>query len=405
MRCLESFLSLIAALNQTSCRGRDGWFNFQLLRFNPHTPISFELSEKELLRKPFYMSIVVLLSVFGTPSALMYGGLNVVRNLTEVGLGTHKLINANNVSDLREAFSGPNLNENAKIVFYSDLPNAELCALFIKIGAPMVLFLDNFDDIVTYISASREMSLPESVRLASRSICALEAVIRSDLVLKIDSRAYHRRLVDVIGDIGEFFKARLKPEDVTRIAMTLGVRNSGPFYLSDYLFRTDPKALSPGKGIERLAVEERRLVDTLAQGYSAIAAGRSFTRMDWPISMLIDSNPSGEVFSGRIELLGPARFLAYGPYLHLTPGRWRADIEFEISDNLSGNQLYVDAYAGDILCVVTAHLPADGNYMFQISFTITDPLEPVQLRFQSLSGAIEGVINLDRIGLSLVEIT
>jgi hypothetical protein len=166
----------------------------------------------------------VLLSVFGTPSALMYGGLNVVRNLTEVGLGAHKLINANNANDLREAFSGPKLGENAKVVFYSDLPSAELCALFIKTAAPIVLFLDNFQDVVTYISSSREMSLSESIRLASRSICALEAIIRSDLVLKIDSRAYRRPLTDVIGEISEFFGTRLTSEKVTQIAATLGAK-------------------------------------------------------------------------------------------------------------------------------------------------------------------------------------
>lgn len=119
--------------------------------------------------------------------------------------------------------------------------------------------------------------------------------------------------------------------------------------------------------------------------------------------MLIDSSAPDKVFSGPVELLGPARFLAYGPYLHLTSGRWRADIEFEISDNLSGNHLYVDAYAGDILAVVTTPLPASGSFRLPISFTITDPLEPVQLRFQSLSGSIEGVICLDRISLSLIE--
>lgn len=344
----------------------------------------------------------MLLSVFGTPSALLYGGLNIVRNLTEIGLGAHKLINANNITDLREAFSETRSAGNAKIVFYSDLPSAELSSLFIKTTAPMLLFLDNFQDVVTYLSATRNMNLSESIRLASRSICALEKVIRSDLVLKIDSRAYRRPLADIIGEIGQFYNAHLTTEQTAQIATSLGAKDLSRFSLSDYLFQTFPKALPPGKGSERLAIDDQRLVDQLAKSYSAISAGRPLGRMDWPINMLIDSSGADKIFSGKIELVGPARFLAYGPYLHLTPGQWRADVEFEISDNLSGNLLYVDAYAGDILAVVTTPLPPNGRYQLQISFEIADPLEPVQLRFQSLSGSIEGVISLNRISLSLI---
>jgi hypothetical protein len=333
----------------------------------------------------------------------MYGGLNVVRNLTEIGLGTHRLINANNTTELREAFLGLRLIEDPKAVFYSDLPSAELSALFIKTAAPILLFLDDFQDVVTYVSETRNMSLLESIRLASRSICSLQEVIRSDLVLKIDCKAYRRPLTDIIGEIGEFFNARLTSEKTARIAASLGAKDTTQFNFSDYLFQTFPKALPPGKGSERFSINDRRLVDQIAKSYSAICAGRPLGGMDWPINMLIDSSAPDRIFSGRIELVGPARFLAYGPYLHLTPGQWRADIEFEISDNLSGNVLYVDAYASVILAVVTAPLPANGRYRLCISFAIIDPLEPVQLRFQSLSGAIEGVIRLDRITLSLIK--
>src|SRR5262245_5063744 len=131
----------------------------------------------------------MLLSVFGTPSALMYGGLNIVRNLVEVGTGPHKLVNANSTDDLRKTLSEHGLGNGARAVFYSDLPDADLCALFIKMRAPMVLFMDGFDDVVGYVNRSREMGLSDSIRLASRSICALEPLIRSDVVVKFDSRA------------------------------------------------------------------------------------------------------------------------------------------------------------------------------------------------------------------------
>jgi hypothetical protein len=116
--------------------------------------------------------------------------------------------------------------------------------------------------------------------------------------------------------------------------------------------------------------------------------------MDWPVSLFKGSDNPAAPFAGRVELLGPARIIAYGPYLHLTAGQWQAKVVFEVADNHSGNQLCVDVYAEEILSVITAQLPAQGTYTFQIGFEISNPAKPVELRFHILSGAIEGVFTL-----------
>jgi hypothetical protein len=336
----------------------------------------------------------MLLSVFGTPSALMYGGLNLVRNLVELGIGAHKLVNANSTVDLRKTFAELALGQDARAVFYSDLPDADLCALFIKARAPMVVFMDGFDDVVAYVSKSRSMSVPESIRLASRSLCALEPLLRSDMVLKFNPRAYRSPLKDLVLALVAFFELALLGEKVDQIVSSLIGEGNAQARLSDYLYRTFPDAGPPGTAIHKLPPDDRRLVGQLGTAYSAIAAGHSFDRMDWPIGMYMSSDHPNAPFPGRIEMLGPARFLAYGPYLHLTAGQWQAKIVFEIAENLSGNQLYVDVYAGEILSVITTPLPVHGTYTFTIGFEIANPLEPVQLRFQTLSGAIEGVFTL-----------
>jgi len=337
----------------------------------------------------------MLLNVFGTPSALMYGGLNLVRNFTDLELGSHKLANANTTSEFRNAVSqvGPN---DARVVFYSDLPDPDLCALFIKARAPIVLFVDDFDDVVGYLRASREMSLHDGVRLASRSFCALEPFIRSDLALKLGPKAYARGLQDILADIGTFFGRPLPQKQKEVVARSLVDRREKPTFF-DYLVQAFPHASKPGAALLKMHTEEQRLVRQLSQAYSAIANGRNLNGMDWPIGMLMDSATAGGPFSGRVELLGPARFLAYGPYLHLTPGNWLADVVFEIKENYSGNILYADVYSGEILSVVTTPLPLEGTYKFRIYFQISNALEPVQLRFQTLSGAIEGVIVLNHI--------
>jgi hypothetical protein len=344
----------------------------------------------------------MLLSVFGTPSALMYGGLNVVRNLVELGIGAHKLVNANSTVDLRKTFAEIGVGHDARTVFYSDLPDVDLCTLFIKTRAPMIVFMDAFDDVVAYVSRSRAMNVSESIRLASRSLCALEPLLRSDVVLKFNTRAYRSPLKDLVPAVGAFFELALPAAKVDEIVSSLFGEGGPQARLSDYLYHSFPDATPPGTAIHKLAPDDRRLVSQLGSAYSAIAAGRPFDRMDWPVGLYMSSDHPDGPFPGRVELVGPSRFIAYGPYLHLTAGQWQATVVLELADNLSGNQLYVDVYAGEILSVITTELPAQGTFTFQIGFEITNPLEPVQLRFQIQAGAIEGVFTLNSTRLERV---
>jgi hypothetical protein len=289
-----------------------------------------------------------------------------------------------------------------QLVLSSDFPDADLCALFIKMRAPIVLFIDGFDDVVSYVSKTHAMSLSNSLRLCSRSICALEPLIRENAVLKFDSRAYRRPLKDIVLAIGTFFDVALPEAKIDQVISILAGERGAQSTLSDYLLAVFPHATPPGKSIRGLAAEDRRLVGQVASAYSAIAAGHPLEEMDWPISLFLNLDYPVAPFPGRVELLGPARFIAYGPYLHLSVGQWQATVVFEIAQNHSGNQLCVDAFSGEVLSVVTTQLPPQGTYTFQIGFQISDSARPVELRFQILSGAIEGVFTLNRASLKRV---
>lgn len=341
----------------------------------------------------------MLLSTFGTPSALMYGGLNIVRNLVEVGIGPHKLAYANTTADLRKVLAEIGSAPDVQVILSSDFPEAELCALFIRTRAPIVLFIDGFDDVVNYVSKTHEMSLANSLRLSSRSICALEPLVQESAVLRFDSRAYNLPLKDIVLTIGAFFELALPEAKVDQIVSILAGKHGGQSTLSDYLFNTFPHATPPGHAIRRLTVEDRQLVSQLTSAYSTIAAGQALEKMAWPISLFLNREYPVAPFPGRVELVGPARFIAYGPYLHLTVGQWQATIVFEIAQNYSGNALCADAFSGDVLSVVTAQLPIQGTYKFQLNFEISDSAKPVELRFQILSGAIEGILTLNSVSM------
>ncbi len=105
---------------------------------------------------------------------------------------------------------------------------------------------------------------------------------------------------------------------------------------------------------------------------------------------------------GSIDLTGPARFIYYGPYFALPRGRWRADLVLEVSDCLSDNQIAIDVVAGVVLAALKAKLPAQGVYGCEIQFEIRDPSNPVEIRLQLLTGAIEGLLMLRSVHLTRI---
>ena len=96
-----------------------------------------------------------------------------------------------------------------------------------------------------------------------------------------------------------------------------------------------------------------------------------------------------------VNLTGPARYLMFGPLLHLPPGRWRASIVFRVDDNLSGNTLMSDVVADNQICNTgEGVLPPSGVFSFEIDFVVRDPRLPVAVRLATRSGAIEGTLEL-----------
>ncbi len=108
---------------------------------------------------------------------------------------------------------------------------------------------------------------------------------------------------------------------------------------------------------------------------------------------------------GPIDLTGPARFIHYGPYFALPRGRWRADLVFEVSGCLSDNQIAIDVVSGTVLSVIKMKLPPQGVYGCEIPFEIRVASNPVEIRLQLLTGAIEGFLALRSLNLSRVALS
>jgi hypothetical protein len=127
----------------------------------------------------------------------------------------------------------------------------------------------------------------------------------------------------------------------------------------------------------------------LAPLWRAAAAGRA-PPVAWSREAFLNGDAPGEVLPALIEVAGRARIVAYGPYLPLPAGAWRARALLGFSPDIGRLPfiLEVDSDAG-----VTRgffEVERGGIYYLDLDFCVCDPLHPLELRLISQDSALEG---------------
>jgi hypothetical protein len=142
----------------------------------------------------------------------------------------------------------------------------------------------------------------------------------------------------------------------------------------------------------RLGPAETSFVEQTLSGYF-VEGGAETASICWPREAFLLADDPGRPLTGTIELVGPARFLVYGPYFHLPPGEWVATVELEVRDNATGNVLLVDACGGAEQQIFSLRLPASGLFKFSIPVRVLDAYRSIEMRAFLGEGAIEGWID------------
>ena len=70
------------------------------------------------------------------------------------------------------------------------------------------------------------------------------------------------------------------------------------------------------------------------------------------------------------------------------------NVAIETEECYSDNTMGADIYSEGILTAITAKLPIRGRHGFSLDFDVTNPLAPVEIRMQVLTGCIEGRLEL-----------
>lgn len=327
-----------------------------------------------------------LIGVFGTPSALTYWGLHCLRTIMQTVYGDYYFLPGVYVEDLRQAWSQ---RGKRSVMVVSESPESPLLDLIINSGAPIFVFADDPLDVIDDIISSFGGDAYNALRLTSRCFSTLNDLFHTPAAFYLGREDYDRDVRTFVKDVLRVFGDIATDVHIERVMQRLII---DPFAakgstIGEQVFLHFPYIEKRGS-IHSLPTAEP--IERVVRCYDVIANRQTLHEIEWPREIFLSADYGSQPVTGHQELAGPARFFIYGPYMHLPAGHWVARVEIEVSENYSGNRLQADVVSGEILSAISADLPENGVFAFQLQFETSEPLLPIEVRFQLQSGAIEG---------------
>ncbi len=174
----------------------------------------------------------------------------------------------------------------------------------------------------------------------------------------------------------------------TAAAMPSTTRLYAPEDLAGGVRLNDELQLAP------LTLPSAQFDASLVQGLSLFNAGRPAigATADWPAALL--EGPLGGANAGEWgTVIGPARTLAYGPFICLPPGQWRLRLAFEMDVDAARLNWSFDWGAGDSFVSLAVSPGLAGRFEAVLERAWDVPL-PAQARLVLTESAMGGQVRL-----------
>ena len=151
------------------------------------------------------------------------------------------------------------------------------------------------------------------------------------------------------------------------------------------------------------AVVESPLVASYLAPLWAVTGGQSPLVLTWPRECFLDGDQPNEPLPPTMELAGRARILAYGPYLPLPSGRWRATASFGFSPDIEKLPFIFEALTPPGITRGFFEVEAGGFFTLELDFQVIDPFARIEMRLATQDSALEGQVALIEVRLEAME--
>lgn len=338
----------------------------------------------------------MLITAYGTSSLFGQMGNKIMWALGNAVFPDCHSLHVNSIEELRDAVLGRKL---PNILLFSENPEHNLLNVTSRINPSVVVFYEDPSDIAGYMLRHRKVVWPAALQVACQNIATVAEVVVNPATLVI-RRAPDLILGELIEQIATHFGLNLAPSHWQDIVTTLGLSDPARLHapVEALMAELFDDYRPPAFGIYELTADVVHLMELVYGPLRQVFDLAPLSEIFWPVEVFFSQTQQKSisgVTSSPIDLLGPARYLYFGPYLCLPPGQWRLHAVFEVKENLSFNKIEVDICQGDgVLSYGLFDIPVRGNFEVLTEIEVKQPERPLEFRIFLKEGAIEGLFTL-----------
>jgi hypothetical protein len=338
----------------------------------------------------------MMVCVVGASTALTYWAFGVASHAMEESFGQFHRVHCTSAAEMYEQWRGRN---DRPVLFTTDYLEENVCELLLESGAPIVALTDTAEVAIKTAAKLRALSCFDAIRVSSLYISSLSGTLNHAATTVFSADARNMRVAEFVRqflsalrlsdpEIAARVLRRVIPADAQRESLTV-----------EEAIDALQSRVELDEAISTWSVSEFESYKQIAADYQTILDRSPVREIVWPAAILYSAAP-GFRTDKPLDLLGPARLLVWGPYMHLTKGRWMASMEFEVAGNLSPNSVIADVLVGgEFAGLGEFGLPERGVYTWQLAFDVSDIAKPIEVRLTLDKAAIEGEFFLRQVRL------
>lgn len=335
--------------------------------------------------------------IIGAPGGLTFWAFEVVKALASRHRPTPMPVIA--VERLEEVAPLPPDAEGRLLLYH--YPSSQAVDALTRLKLRAVTLAEPPGLVVNYLMGASGRTALESVRVCSASYVANIALRRTEgaVVLR---RSVAAPVARVLAGLCDYLGLDVDPQHLAGYAAHLTSKAASDT-IDDAIESFLPAATSrlpadaPAAG-----AQAARLIAATLEPVVALLAARAPPAISWPPESLVwTAAPVAGSAGGAVELMGPARALCHGPYLHLPPAEYDAEVVISVAGPLRGITFRLEFHAGEE-CLARARIePATaGRFKGRLSFRHTRCEPEVQAQVIIERGTIEGEFALLSLTLS-----
>lgn len=338
----------------------------------------------------------MLLAICGTQSTLTSGIRQLVAVIAAQTIGMPYQVHASTKDQLSEVWKDIPQANRGSVLLFSDLPQLSLRQLLADSNIPTIICFDEFEEILSGLMSKTHPDFMTSLRIGTQCIVLTSELAATTKSLRMTSDRYDAPVMAIAREILDFFHIGYDDQHLDKLRKTLCGDQGDATTLRDFIAAQIPNALTTPDFLTTLPSDQRHVLAEVAQAYNPLTKGRAMEAVTWQRRCFQDGDTPDRQLLGSKLLVGPARCLFFGPYIHMPLGHWNCELEIEVNGCQADTMALVDVYDDEATAAVSMRLPRRGVYSIDIPFQVRRTDSHLQFRMMMLKGALEGELLLHK---------